>query len=73
MPFYQPLASLAMFSRVLANQVLADGSEFLTPGYATNGTAKATHTEPFVPLPSTTSIAASGSASGTAGLVRVRG
>ncbi|MCJ1474854.1 hypothetical protein MMC13_003514 [Lambiella insularis] len=58
-PFYQPEASLAMFRRVLDNKVLADGSELVTPTYSTNGTATATHTEPFVPLPPTSTASAS--------------
>ncbi|MCJ1309008.1 hypothetical protein MMC25_002663 [Agyrium rufum] len=54
-PFYQPLASLEMFRRVLGNLIVADGSEMVTLDYSTNGTATATHTEPFVALPSATS------------------
>ena len=53
-PYYQPKASLEMFRRVLGNIVLADGSEPVTPAYATEGTVNATHTEPFVPLPTMT-------------------
>ena len=61
-PFYQPKASLEMFRRVLANQVLADGSQIATSNYSSPGLPVATHTEPFVALPSTTSAAASASA-----------
>ena len=64
-PFYQPEASLALFQRVLGNLVLADGSAPLTGNYSSPGLASATHTEPFVALPSTTSSAVP-SASGTA-------
>ena len=56
-PFYQPKASLEFFRRVLGDLVVADGSEALTSTYGTNGTAKATHTEPFVPLPTATTAA----------------
>ena len=51
-----------MFQRVLANQDIATGDIALTGTYETNGTVSATHTEPFVALPST-----SAPASGTAG------
>ncbi|CAF9904094.1 MAG: hypothetical protein HETSPECPRED_003356 [Heterodermia speciosa] len=60
-PFYQPKASLALFERVLGNKDIATGETEVTGTYETNGTASATHTEPFVPLPSTTA-----SGSGTA-------
>ena len=53
-PFYQPLASLEMFRRVLDNVDLATGSEALTSTYETNGTANATYTEPYVAIPSVT-------------------
>ncbi|KAL8795127.1 MAG: hypothetical protein Q9195_002424 [Heterodermia aff. obscurata] len=58
-PFYQPKASLALFERVLGNKDIATGETEVTGTYETNGTASATHTEPFVPLPSTTSGTAS--------------
>ena len=54
-PFYQPKASLALFERVLGNKDIATGETEVTGTYETNGTASATHTEPFVPLPSTSS------------------
>ncbi|KAK5164759.1 uncharacterized protein LTR77_009422 [Saxophila tyrrhenica] len=54
-PYYQPKASLEAFRRVLGNLALADGSEAVTPTYQTNGTAETTHTESFVPLPSSAS------------------
>ena len=65
-PYYQPKASLSMFERVLNNKVLADGKERLTGTYGSKGGAKATHTEPFVPVPTTTSAAGSASASASA-------
>ncbi|KAK5128963.1 hypothetical protein LTR85_000296 [Meristemomyces frigidus] len=57
-PFYQPVGALEFFRRTLGNLVLADGSQALTPGYSSPGLPNATHTEPFVPLPSSTSSAA---------------
>lgn len=53
-PFYQPEAALAMFTRVLGNVDLATGGEVLTGTYESNGTANATHTEPYVAIPSIT-------------------
>ena len=53
-PFYQPLASLAMFSRVLDNVDIATGEEVVTGSYVTNGTVNATHTEPYVAIPTVT-------------------
>ncbi|KAF2090727.1 peptidase S10, serine carboxypeptidase [Saccharata proteae CBS 121410] len=50
-PYYQPKASLEFFRRTLGNFTIADGMERVTEGYKTNGTAKATHTEAYVPLP----------------------
>lgn len=52
-PYYQPVASLEHFKRVLNHVIIADGSKVVTDDYSTNGTAKATHTEPFVALPPT--------------------
>lgn len=64
-PYYQPLASLEFFRRVLGNKDIATGTIELTPTYGTKGTKNSTHTEPFVPLPSTTtSTAAPSSATG---------
>lgn len=62
-PFYQPLASLEYFKRTLDNKDIATGKLDVTGDYATNGTANATHTEPYVALPPPTSTA---SASATA-------
>ena len=63
-PFYQPVASLAMFQRVLANLDLATGTEALTGTYETNGTASATHTEPYVAIPSISGMPAAQSYTG---------
>lgn len=52
-PYYQPEASLAIFERILNHIIIADGSKVVTGDYGTNGTANATHTESFVPLPPT--------------------
>ena len=54
-PYYQPLATLEYFRRVLGGRDVATGETVLTGMYATNGTANATHTQPFVPLPKPTS------------------
>ena len=54
-PYYQPIASLALVERTLDGLILADGSQPVTGDYSTNGTAEATHTEPYVALPSSTS------------------
>lgn len=70
-PYYQPLAALALFNRTLFGYDSATGTKKVTAGLSTHGTANATHTEPFVPLPSTTrsaKSAASGSATGTSAL-----
>ncbi|KAL8703196.1 MAG: hypothetical protein Q9201_003615 [Fulgogasparrea decipioides] len=64
-PFYQPLASLEYFRRVLNNRDIAQGTTELTGTYSTSGDANATHTEPFVPL-TTTMALASASASAKA-------
>lgn len=50
-PFYQPLASLEYFRRVLGNRDVATGQVTLTPSYGTTGSKNSTHTEPFVFLP----------------------
>lgn len=57
-PFYQPEASLALFSRVLGNFDLATGGVALTGTYGSNGTANATHSEPYVAIPSITGAVA---------------
>lgn len=65
-PFYQPEASLALFQRTLDNLDLATGETRLTGTYETNGTETATHTESFVPLPSTSAPASGTSAAAPA-------
>ncbi len=55
MPYYQPLASLELFRRMLLNLDIAEGKGVNAADYSTFGNANATHTEPFVPLPSSTS------------------
>ncbi|OCL09502.1 hypothetical protein AOQ84DRAFT_316840 [Glonium stellatum] len=67
-PFYQPIAALALFNRTINHLNIADGSVPVTANYSTSGEASATHTEPFVPLPSSTSssVAASSSAASSA-------
>lgn len=57
-PYYQPLASLALFDRAINMYDIATGERKITADYVTNGTAKATHTNSFVPLPSNTTSAA---------------
>lgn len=47
-PFYQPVAALELFRRVLGDLVVSDGSVKVTPTYKSNGTAQATHTESWV-------------------------
>jgi carboxypeptidase C (cathepsin A) len=41
-PYYQPVASLEHFKRVLDHVVISDGGVVVTDNYSTNGTAKAT-------------------------------
>ena len=53
-PYYQPLASLEYFRRVLENKDIATGELELTASYGTTGPKNSTHTQPFVPLPSPT-------------------
>ncbi|PLB44706.1 putative carboxypeptidase S1 [Aspergillus steynii IBT 23096] len=50
-PYYQPIASLQLFNRTLFGWDIAEGATQIWPGYSTNGTARATHTESYVPLP----------------------
>ena len=50
-PYYQPIAALALFNRTINHLDIASGTETITATYETNGTASATHTESFVPLP----------------------
>ncbi|KAH8652102.1 carboxypeptidase 2 [Xylariales sp. PMI_506] len=46
-PYYQPVAALELFRRILADLAVSDGSVKVTPTYETNGTATATHAESF--------------------------
>ncbi len=69
-PFYQPLASLEYFKRTLGKTDIATGKKAVTGTYGTNGTllngtATATHTEPYVPLPPPTSSASASPAGHT--------
>lgn len=66
-PYYQPEASLEMFRRVLLGIDLATGGARFDGNYSSTGTANATHTEPFVALPSTSSAAASTASAATTG------
>ncbi|KAI9747123.1 MAG: hypothetical protein M1835_002213, partial [Candelina submexicana] len=66
-PYYQPLASLEAFRRVLLGLDLASGTIAFGANYTTNGTAaigpNATHTETFVSVSATSSGMTSGTAS----------
>ncbi|KZF19851.1 putative carboxypeptidase S1 [Xylona heveae TC161] len=53
-PYYQPIGSLEFFKRVILNLDIASGDVPLYGNYSSSGTANATHTEPFVPLPTST-------------------
>jgi carboxypeptidase D len=66
--FFLAVAALAMFNRTINHLNIADGSVPVTANYSTSGEANATHTEPFVPLPASTSgsVAASSSAASSA-------
>lgn len=50
-PYYQPIAALALFNRTINFLDIPNGNMTITPTYGTNGTATATHTNSFVPLP----------------------
>ncbi|KAL9050559.1 MAG: hypothetical protein Q9162_006554 [Coniocarpon cinnabarinum] len=54
-PYYQPEAAFALFSRAISHRNVADGKQMVAADYDTQGEATATHTEPFVALPSSTS------------------
>jgi carboxypeptidase D len=58
-PYYQPKASLALFNRTLEHVDIATGLEKVTAEYETTGNANATHTEPYVALPSSTAMPSS--------------
>lgn len=53
-PFYQPIAALQLFNRTLNGWELPTGEKKLSPGSGSKGPASATHTEAFVPLPTST-------------------
>lgn len=62
-PYYQPIAALQLFNRTINGFDTATGTEKIHADLSTNGTAQATHTEPFVALPTSASASASGSSS----------
>lgn len=64
-PYYQPKASLEMFRRTLLGLTISDGNLRFAGNYSSSGTANATHTESFVPLPSTTRRSSSAAATST--------
>ncbi|KAF2969562.1 hypothetical protein GQX73_g3995 [Xylaria multiplex] len=47
-PYYQPKAALEFFRRILGDLVVADGATRVTPTFASNGSARATHTESYL-------------------------
>ncbi|RMD41858.1 hypothetical protein DV735_g3275, partial [Chaetothyriales sp. CBS 134920] len=53
-PFYQPVAALQLFNRTINKWDIATGTKKVTPDQGTSGEPSATHTESFVPLPTTT-------------------
>lgn len=64
-PYYQPLASLQLFNRTINNWDTATGTKKIAADVGTNGNPHATHTNSFVPLPSTTAHSSTASASST--------
>lgn len=59
-PYYQPIAALALFNRTINGFDSASGTVKVTGDLnSDNGTATATHTESFVPLPSSTDMSSS--------------
>lgn len=54
-PYYQPIASLQLFNRTLFGWDIAEGTTQIWSEYSTNGTARTTHTESYVPLPTASS------------------
>ncbi|KAK2759322.1 hypothetical protein FQN54_002800 [Arachnomyces sp. PD_36] len=50
-PYYQPIASLALFNRSLNGWDMASGEVRVTKDYGTVGEPTSTHTEPFPELP----------------------
>ncbi|KAI9892566.1 MAG: hypothetical protein M1814_001255 [Vezdaea aestivalis] len=53
-PYHQPKPALEMFKRALGDKDIAHGTDRISNTYKTNGTAKSTHTNAFVPLPGAT-------------------
>ena len=58
-PAFQPIPSLQIFNRSINGFNIADGSVVVTADYDTTGPASATHTEPFVPLPTSSMMPSS--------------
>lgn len=56
-PYYQPVAALEMFRRAIKGVTMTNGTEKTEPNLGSKGKAHATHTEPFVPLPKTSTTA----------------
>ncbi|KAK7705003.1 hypothetical protein SLS57_010286 [Botryosphaeria dothidea] len=56
-PYYQPVATLEHFRRVLGDLVISDGASRITDDYQSEGPANATHTQPYPPLPDETGAA----------------
>ncbi|KAF2497731.1 peptidase S10, serine carboxypeptidase [Lophium mytilinum] len=54
-PYYQPIAALALFNRTINHFDIATGDFPVTANLTTTGPANTTHTESFVPLPKTSS------------------
>ncbi|CAL3962341.1 unnamed protein product [Diplocarpon coronariae] len=65
-PYYQPLASLEVFRRTLHGLDIAEGKFKVSANYSSSGPANATHTEPFVALPATSSSTSSTSSTAPA-------
>lgn len=59
-PFYQPAASLALFNRTLNHLDIATGELPVIANLTSTGPPNATHTESFVPLPTTSSVTNTG-------------
>jgi carboxypeptidase C (cathepsin A) len=72
-PYYQPIASLQLFNRTINGWDTATGTKKVTEDLGTTGNAETTHTETYVPLPSSTSSDASTSSSAAARIIHWRG
>ena len=53
-PYYQPIAALQLFNRTINHFDMATGMQKVTADLGTQGEPSATHTESFVPLPTST-------------------